>query len=142
MSYAGDGRLGGGPADAWGAIRRATSSPGGEGRPSQGRKESGDPSPITTPDKGNMPRGDLVEFTYPPDLPKFGFQRPEGALYEYYEGLVFIEFIDQKQLGWKIASVPQGFSRQPADGFSGKIPAPLKLVDGLPHNIVQPEDRH
>ncbi len=72
MSYAGDGRLGGGPADAWGAIRRATSSPGGEGRPSQGRKESGDPSPITTPDKGNMPRGDLVEFIYAPDLRSSG----------------------------------------------------------------------
>lgn len=142
MSYTGGGGLGGGPADAIAAIRRANGGPGGKGRPGQGRKEQGDPGNVRSVDKKIQPRGDLVESIYDGDLPKFGFQRPENAPYEHYEGLVFIEFVDQKQTGWKITGVSDGSTRQPVDGFSGKIPAPLKMVDGLPRNIVQPEDKH
>lgn len=128
--------LGGGPAEAIAAMRRAVAGRV-EARPGQGIKNNSELGSIQGPNGQLADRGRLAEFTYTPELLQTGYLVPGGRPAVFFAGLKFRHFIKQKQTGWSaVTPVEAGFRINPIDGFSGKLLEPIKSVDGLPHNVV------
>lgn len=80
--------------------------------------------------------GELVQFTYSAELLPTGMLAPgsrENGQGGLYEGAIYREFVSQRQIGWS-REQPNftGYSTETIDSMSGRVPEPIRPVDGLP----------